>query len=575
MWRFGFFDAVETAPGVYDRVYNAEEFSVPFSALIDTGVLESAGDSLEVTTDGSSMQTTIGTGVAFIRGRYAENTSPRAHTHDTETVGVDRIDRIVVRLDLRPEARYVESFVKKGVASANPVPPALQRDENVYEISLAQVRIRGGQTFISPSDITDERGDEDICPWARSKVLPHIDSEEVVQLRNDFESHVQRQAGVGFPGHAELSITIDDSIDKAATPFIVRQVERRLEASSIEFGDGAQTGPYGYLVAVGAFAEATQQNTVAVGAFSSAEGQGATALGYSADARAQGATALGYDADVTGADAIALGRSAQATGEESIAVGLEAEASGWKSISVGESSQATNTSAIAIGHFARANGITSIALGSNALANGDQSTALGSGASTGVLAENSVAIGYNASAVNDNTGVLGVSTQSAGTNNWVVPGDFSVQGTKNFVIDHPHPDKKDTHDLRHSAVEAPTAGENLYRYEVEAIEDGQTVEVELPDYFQYLNTNVQVFVSPVRHFGRAYGETDGNTLKVTCETAGKYNVMVIGTRNDENVQDWHIMGAVKEKGLTWRGETEAIEVDEILEVLEFKEVDVA
>lgn len=188
MWRFGFFDAVETAPGVYDRVYNAEEFSVPFSALIDTGVLEGAGDSLEVTTDGSSMQTTIGTGVAFIRGRYAENTSPRAHTHDTETVGVDRIDRIVIRLDLRPEARHVESFVKKGVASANPVPPALQRDDNVYEISLAQVRIRGGQTFISPSDITDERGDEDICPWARSKVLPHIDAQDVIDLRNDFES---------------------------------------------------------------------------------------------------------------------------------------------------------------------------------------------------------------------------------------------------------------------------------------------------------------------------------------------------------------------------------------------------
>ena len=561
MWRFGFFDAVETAPGVYDRVYNAEEFSVPFSALIDTGVLEGAGDSLEVTTDGSSMQTTIGTGVAFIRGRYAENTSPRAHTHDTETVGVDRIDRIVIRLDLRPEARYVESFVKKGVASSNPVPPALQRDDNVYEISLAQVRIRGGQTFISPSDIIDERGDENICPWARSKVLPHIDSEEVAQLRNDFESHVQTQAGVGTSGHVQLSITIDDSIDKAATPFIVRQVQSRLDAPSIRLGDTAETGAFSGLVAIGYIARASQQETVAVGGL--------------ADATARGATALGYSADATDVEATALGRSAQATGERSIAVGVEAEASGWNSISVGESSQATDTNAVAIGSFARANGIASIALGDNTSANGDQSTALGSGASTAAATENCVAIGYNANAINDNTGVLGVSTQSAGTNNWIVPGDFSVQGTKNFVIDHPHPDKKDTHDLRHSAVEAPTAGENLYRYEVEAIEDGQTVEVELPDYFQYLNTNVQVFVSPVRHFGRAYGETEGNTLKVTCETAGKYNVMVIGTRNDENVQDWYIMGAVKEKGLTWRGETEAIEVNEILEITEFKEVDVA
>lgn len=187
MWRFGFFDSVEVEPGVHDRVYNAEEFSVPVRALIDTGVLEGAGDSLEVTADGSTMKTTIGSGVAFINGRFAENTSTKSHTHDTEAVGVDRIDRIVIRLDLRPEARSIDSFVKKGVASTNPAPPALQRDENVYEISLAQVYIRGGQSFIDPADITDERGDEDVCPWARSKVLPHVDAEDVIELRNEFD----------------------------------------------------------------------------------------------------------------------------------------------------------------------------------------------------------------------------------------------------------------------------------------------------------------------------------------------------------------------------------------------------
>lgn len=484
MWRFGFFDAVETAPGVYDRVYNAEEFSVPFSALIDTGVLEGAGDSLEVTTDGSSMQTTIGTGVAFIRGRYAENTSPREHTHDTETVGVDRIDRIVVRLDLRPEARHVESFVKKGVASANPVPPALQRDENVYEISLAQVRIRGGQTFISPSDITDERGDENICPWARSKVLPHIDSQDVVDLRqdvvdlrNDFENHVLK------------------------TP--------------------AQDNVHGL-----------RSDRLAIGQNSEAPNSGAVAIGNNAKSL-----------DFQG---IAIGASAVAESENSIVIGTGALAF-----------PSDRTNAIAIGTSARS-GLNSISLGNVAMADEGYSAAIGSGAITTAEFE----------------GVLGAdSVDLNGPLSWRVPGNFSVQGTKSFVIDHPHPDKKETHHLRHGAVESPTPGENLYRYEVEAIEDGQTVEVELPDYFQYLNTNVQVFVSPVRHFGRAYGETEGNTLKVTCETAGKYNVMVIGTRNDERVQDWYIMGAEKEKGITWRGETEAIDIHEIMEITEITEIE--
>jgi len=465
VWRFGFFDAVETAPGVYDRVYNAEEFSVPFSALIDTGVLEGAGDSLEVTTDGSSMQTTIGTGVAFIRGRYAENTSPRAHTHDTETVGVDRIDRIVIRLDLRPEVRHVESFVKKGVASANPVPPALQRDENVYEISLAQVRIRGGQTFISPSDITDERGDEDICPWARSKVLPHIDAQDVVDLRNDFENHVLK------------------------TP--------------------AQDNVHGL-----------RSDRLSIGQNSEAPNSGAVAIGTSAIAEAENSIAIGTGALV---------------------------------------SPSYRVNAIAIGTSTRAE-INSISLGNGAIADEGYSAAIGPGAMT--------IAGFE--------GVLGVEKYDVtGPSNWRVPGDFYVQGEKNFVIDHPHPDKKDTHDLRHGAVEAPTPGENLYRYEIEATEANQTVEVKLPDYFMYLNTNIDVHVSPHMHFGRAYGWTEGNTLKVTCETAGTYKVLIIGTRNDENVQDWYIMGAEKEKGITWRGETEAIDIHEIMEITEIEEVDVA
>lgn len=37
----------------------------------------------------------------------------------------------------------------------------------------------------------------------------------------------------------------------------------------------------------------------------------------------------------------------------------------------------------------------------------------------------------------------------------------------NLFVIHPYPDEK-THRLRYSAVEIPTAGDNLYRFEVEA-----------------------------------------------------------------------------------------------------------
>lgn len=188
-WKYGFFDPVEVEPGVYDREYNSEEFSRPFSALIDTGVLQGAGGELEVTADGISMDTTIASGIAFINGRFAENIGTVTHTHDTESVEVDRIDRIVIRLDLRPETRSMESYIKKGVASENPSPPALQRDQYVYEISLAQVYIKGGQSYIEQTNIIDERGDDTLCPWARSKVLPSYDQQDLNDLKDEFDAH--------------------------------------------------------------------------------------------------------------------------------------------------------------------------------------------------------------------------------------------------------------------------------------------------------------------------------------------------------------------------------------------------
>ncbi len=186
--KFRFFDPVLLPDGTYDREYNAQEFTDYFAALVTTGVMKGAGNELKVTTSGSSMVTTVDTGIAFILGRYYENDSILTLTHDTEVLGKNRIDRIVVRLDLNTDKRYVKAFIKKGVASSSPVPPSLQRDNLVYEISLAQVKIIGGQTYINPGDITDERGTEDICPWAGSKILPNFDNAALEQLINDFNS---------------------------------------------------------------------------------------------------------------------------------------------------------------------------------------------------------------------------------------------------------------------------------------------------------------------------------------------------------------------------------------------------
>lgn len=241
------------------------------------------------------------------------------------------------------------------------------------------------------------------------------------------------------------------------------------------------------------------------------------------------------------------------------------------SVALGVDSTAHFTQSVAIGREAHTNSAGSTALGylSRSYAG---STAVGDRAeSTG---QYSVALGRFATALNNNEGVLGGSDTGV-PNKWNVPGDFSVSGTKNFEIPHPQPDKKSSHRLRHSAVESPTAGDTLYRFKVESKQEDDKQYITLPDYFIHLNKDVQIFVTPQGHYGNGYGVLNEETeqLEIHCQYEGEYNVLVIGTRNDDHqsVQDWHIKGVEREIGESWTGETYAFSVDEIIDVKEIKE----
>jgi hypothetical protein len=128
-----------------------------------------------------------------------------------------------------------------------------------------------------------------------------------------------------------------------------------------------------------------------------------------------------------------------------------------------------------------------------------------------------------------------------------VNGSFS-KTTGTFAIPHPNPSKTQECELFHSFVESPTAGDNLYRFEVE-VENG-TATIDLPDYYKYLNENDQIWVNAKDHFGRAYGVVDQEqtTLTLFADTDGKYNVLLIGTRKDEAaVNAWKGTERLKEK----------------------------
>jgi hypothetical protein len=151
--------------------------------------------------------------------------------------------------------------------------------------------------------------------------------------------------------------------------------------------------------------------------------------------------------------------------------------------------------------------------------------------------------------------------------NLYVNGDLHTTGILSkvggsFNIPHPNPEKKDWK-LRHCFVESPSRGENLYRYVVETKkikEDEQlsTTTITLPDYFQFLNSEFsdsltvapQVFVNPVGiingMIGYGFGVVNPGMITATITTTipGKYNILIIATRNDKVMHDyWDQQGA--------------------------------
>jgi len=528
--EFGFFDPVEIAPDVWDREYNADQFTKYFKSLVSTGIMKGAEGELKVSAVGSNMITEIATGVAFIDGRYYSNKAKLAHTHDTETLGKDRIDRIVVRLDLNE--RWVKSFIKKGVASTAPVAPALTRTASVYEISLAQVKVIGGQTYISVANVTDERGKSDVCPYAGSRILPNFDDMAL----------------------AELVDTVENMFSLTDGPYT-----RDLNAMGVtSVNDVMETGFYSF-------------DNNDMGGIPGAIGDNRFLLSVLNDGKGGIAQELFrmYSSGLVRWD-----RHKHTTSDN------------WTPWSLKPMGLINTLNSTSTNDAATANAVKQvndklanikvptggpIAIGTNSSVSAIYGSEIALGYSASVTGHGAIAIGYSSTAPTSQEGILGTTSSTTyGTHKWRVPGSFSVGGTKQFEIPHPHPEKRGTHILRHAAVESPTAGDTLYRYTLESLSDGETVTAQLPDYFEHLNKNVDVWVNGDGHFGRAYGKVIGDVLSVTCELAGSYKVLVIGTRNDdhESVQTWDIKGVEREIGESWTGETYSYEVDEIMEIQE-------
>ena len=162
--KSGFFNALKVN-GEYDRKYNANDYSDNLAVIISNGVLRSENDDLRVSASG--MVCTVGTGRAWINGKYYYNDAPVSFAAAAAPAGGSRWDRIMLRLDNNVAARTIALRYVKGTAANNPTKPEPERSGNVYELVLADIFVGTNATSVT---ITDTRADADLCGWVYSVV---------------------------------------------------------------------------------------------------------------------------------------------------------------------------------------------------------------------------------------------------------------------------------------------------------------------------------------------------------------------------------------------------------------------
>lgn len=153
----------EKVNGADDRVYSAADLRKPYDAVFTDGVKPSedgtAGNNLRVSLV-SGMTISVSAGHAKLGGAWFENKSNYNITLDGATT-TNRYDCVIIRNDDSDAVREPSIYIK----SLDTVPTAsdLERNDTVYEICVAYVKILPFAASISNGDIVDTREDGELC----------------------------------------------------------------------------------------------------------------------------------------------------------------------------------------------------------------------------------------------------------------------------------------------------------------------------------------------------------------------------------------------------------------------------
>lgn len=222
----GFFDAVDLGGGDYDREYSAAVFAHYFSLLVKNGVFPDPSTGMQVKASSSpDMHVSVQPGSGWVNGYYitVPENGPEVLTVPTANPSLSRIDSVIMGLNY--VEREIQLYIKSGAVSASPSVVSLQRDNDLYEMELAQITVAAGVASISQANITDMRQNTSRCGIVKG-TIDQIDTTDLfaqyddafqtwfadiqAQLSGDVATNLQNQINTLKTGKVNVS-------DKAST----------------------------------------------------------------------------------------------------------------------------------------------------------------------------------------------------------------------------------------------------------------------------------------------------------------------------------------------------------------------
>lgn len=179
MEKFSFFNDVND-----DRVYYAEDWARHLKKYFTNGIFN---NELNVLAN-NDMTITIKEGDANIEGYRYTNTGDLVKTIDNADGTLNRIDNVVLRLDLTN--RLISAQIIKGTFADKPVAPELVRTSTIYDLRIAKISIPAGTTTITQDLITDTRFITSDCGNVISTVQTPDTENLFIQMQTLFEKQI-------------------------------------------------------------------------------------------------------------------------------------------------------------------------------------------------------------------------------------------------------------------------------------------------------------------------------------------------------------------------------------------------